>query len=69
MRTMAYTQADLDALDAAIVRGVTTVTMNGRSVTYRTMSDLMTARNHVARQIAASSGQRGARYSTADFSD
>lgn len=53
---MAYTQADLDALDRAIASGQLEVQYADRRVRYRSMDELMTARQHVAQQIATASG-------------
>lgn len=54
---MAYTQADLDALDTAIASGQLSVQFGDRRVQYRSMAELMQARKHVASQIAAASGR------------
>lgn len=58
---MAFSQQDLDAIDAAIASGELTVTNNGRTVTYRSISELIRARDRIASAItaAASSGSRG----------
>lgn len=50
---MAFTTDDLAALDAAIASGELTVSHNGRTVTYRSISDLLKARATVAAEIAA----------------
>lgn len=60
---MAFSQAQLDALDAAIASGTLRVTYDGKSVEYRTMDELMRARALVAGAVArqagtASSGRR-----------
>lgn len=55
---MALSQTDLDALDAAIANAELTVSVEGRSVTYRSISELKRAREHVAGVIAASAGSR-----------
>lgn len=52
---MAFTQSDLDAIDRAIASGELSFTHNGRSVTYRSMSDLLKARDRIANEISASS--------------
>lgn len=44
---MALTQTDLDNLDAAIASGELKVSVNGRSVEYRSIADLKAAREHV----------------------
>lgn len=50
---MALSQLDLDRLDAAIASQTLSVEFQGRRVTYRSMEELLTARQHVASQIAA----------------
>jgi hypothetical protein len=68
---MALTSADLDALDAAIASGELRVSVNDRTVEYRSIDDLLRARDHVARIVAAA-GQplsAGPRYRVASFSD
>jgi hypothetical protein len=44
---MALTQDDLDELDFAIASGELTVKINGREITYRSVSELQQARRHV----------------------
>lgn len=48
---MAVTQADIDALNAAIASGERQVTIGAQSVTYRSISDLITARDDLMRQL------------------
>lgn len=55
---MALTQTDLDALDRAIAGVELTVTVDGKSVTYRSMNELMRARAYVASIITTASGNR-----------
>jgi hypothetical protein len=52
---MALTQTDLDALDVAIASSELEVRLEGRAVTYRSMTELLQARAHVASVIAAGS--------------
>jgi len=52
---MALTTADLETLDAAIATGELTIEFNGRRVTYRSIADLLLAREHVASVLATSS--------------
>lgn len=54
---MAYTQADLDALDRAIASSTLEVQLGERRVKYRSMAELLQARQHVASQIAAVTGR------------
>lgn len=49
---MAFTSADLAAIDAAIASGELTVTHDGRTVTYRSMSDLLKARQTILTDLA-----------------
>lgn len=50
---MALSQADLDRLDAAIASSKLEVRIDGLSVRYRSTDELLTARQHVAQQLAA----------------
>lgn len=62
---MAYTQADLDRLDRAIVSEELEVEVDGQRVRYRTTAELMAARQHVAavmRQAAAVSSGGGSSF-------
>lgn len=52
-----WSQADIDALDAAIKTGVTSVRFQDREVTYRSMNDLLKARAFASTQVAAATGQ------------
>jgi hypothetical protein len=58
---MAVSQADLDALNAAIASGERQVTIGSQSVTYRSIDDLIKARDDIQRQIDAQSGTTRAR--------
>lgn len=51
---MALTQTDLDNLDAAIASGELEVQLEGRKVQYRSVGELLKARNHVAQLLASS---------------
>jgi len=50
---MAYTQTDLDSLDAAIASGHRRVYVEGRQVEYATTEELLKARSHVSEQLKA----------------
>ena len=50
---MAVTQQDIDALNAAIASGERVVVLNGQSVTYRSVDDLIKARNDLRQEIAS----------------
>lgn len=53
---MAFTTTQLDALDAAIVSGTLRVTYDGKTVEYRSMSEMMRARALVAAGLAKQAG-------------
>lgn len=55
---MAYTSADLDRLDRAIASGELSIFDGHTRVEYRTMSELMTARKHIAQQIRSQQVQQ-----------
>ena len=59
---MAYTQTDLDRLDAMIASGTLEMTYDGKRVVYRDMDQMLRARAHVASQIAAASSSAPVRY-------
>ena len=68
---MALTQTDLDAINRAIARGELTVrAFNGSQVTYRSMDELLKAREAALADIRSAAGAApGARHRLADFSD
>ena len=53
-----YTQADLDAINAAIATGAQTITFNNRSVTYHSLKDLLTLRAEIVRSLNATTTGR-----------
>ncbi|MGL4755647.1 MAG: phage head-tail joining protein [Aeromonadaceae bacterium] len=48
---MAFTKDDIDAIDAAIASGELTVTIDGRSVQYRSINELLRAKAHIQQAI------------------
>lgn len=68
---MAWTQADLDRLNAALVSGTMRVVVDGREVTYQKRADLLAARNEVSQSLARAAGTVPIRrlkiYSTKDL--
>lgn len=68
---MAYTQTDLDNLDAAIADGNLTVRMADRLVTRRSVEELLAMRAHVAAQLQAqtNASRTYPRFQVASFSD
>lgn len=61
---MAYTQADLDALDAKIAAAgaAQSVAHSDQSVTYRSVDDLKKLRALMKAEIDAAAGQSGSRF-------
>lgn len=55
---MAFTQTQLDAIDTAIASGELSVTYDGRSVTYRSLDDLLKARALIVKQINSTIDRR-----------
>lgn len=53
---MSFTASDLAALDTAISSGELTVEVNGRRVTYRSIDELIRARNIAKSELRTSSG-------------
>lgn len=51
---MAYTSADLDAIRSAIARGERTVSFADRSVTYRSMEELLAAEKRIENALRTS---------------
>jgi hypothetical protein len=49
---MAVSQQDIDALDAAIASGERVVVLNGQSVTYRSIPDLIAAKTYLENELA-----------------
>jgi len=60
---MAWTQAQLDVIEAAIASGELTVHFSDRSVTYRSMDDLLKARGVIKDALASQSGSATDRFS------
>lgn len=48
---MALSKDDLDVLDDAIASGELSCTVNGKSITYRSIDELMKARRHVEKVL------------------
>lgn len=55
---MAWTHADLDAVDAAMARGVKAVTFaDGRKREYQSTSEMLTLRTQMKAELSASASQ------------
>lgn len=48
---MAVTQADIDAIDAALARGVLTVDIDDMKITYQTVNEMLKARAVLLAQL------------------
>ncbi|MGE8436626.1 MAG: phage head-tail joining protein [Pseudomonas palmensis] len=55
---MAYTQKHLDAVEAAIARGEKTVRYTDRTVEYRSVDELLKARDVIRTSLATAAGPR-----------
>ncbi len=69
---MAFTTTDLAAVDAAIASGELTIrAADGKTVTYRSMDELLKARAVMQAELAAATPRPRAypRHQLADFSD
>lgn len=53
---MAATQADIDALTQAIATGQRQVTIGSQSITYRSISELISARQTLQAELDAANG-------------
>lgn len=58
---MAVTQQDIDNLNAAIAKGVRSVTIGGQTVLYNTTESLIKARNDLQAQLNATAAQVASR--------
>lgn len=59
---MPFTQTDLDAVNAALASGELTVrAADGKTVTYRTVDELLKARNLIVNELSMQSSGRTAR--------
>lgn len=55
---MSYTQAQLDALRAAVAQGVREVTVDGRRVVYSTTDEMLRLIAVIERSLARAAGRR-----------
>jgi len=58
---MAFSTADLESINAAIASGELTVSVQGRSVTYRSIDDLLKAKRAIEDGLRAQSAAPRAR--------
>lgn len=64
---MAWTQQQLEAIEAAIARGELTVRFEDRTITYRSVDDLLKARQVIKDALDKQAGSQPNRYSMARF--
>jgi hypothetical protein len=64
---MAFTQQNLDAIEAAISAGTLTVEYNGKRITYQSTADLMRVRNLIKSDLESRSGVGGSRSSIGTY--
>ncbi|MBR7961412.1 hypothetical protein KDW41_13260 [Burkholderia vietnamiensis] len=55
---MAFTQNDLIAVERAIASGALTVEYNGKKTTFRSIADLLAARDLIKADVDAASGSQ-----------
>lgn len=55
---MPITQADIENIDAAIAAGEKSVSINGKTVTYRSIEELILARSHLQQQLLSTDTSR-----------
>lgn len=65
---MAFSQADLDALDNAIKQGVRIVEYGDKKVTYHSLDEMMRLRSTMQTEIANASGTQTSRARFGSFS-
>ena len=58
---MSWTSDELTALDAAIAQGITTYSINGKTVTYRSLAEMLQLRETMRREIGLSTTQSAKR--------
>jgi hypothetical protein len=58
---MAFTSGQLTALDKAIAAGQLRVEYDGRSVTYRSLDEMLRLRNLMAQELASTAPANGGR--------
>lgn len=59
---MAYTLQQLQDLEAAIAEGVTSVSSNGRQVSYRNLTDMLKLRDLMSQELGVSGAGRQRKY-------
>lgn len=62
-----WTQTDVDVLKAAIKAGTTSVSYNGRAMTYRSLSEMMTLLRLMQDEVAGVTPDRSAAVRAATF--
>lgn len=55
---MAFTKDDLDAINEAIASGELTVVVDGKTLTYRSVAELLAAKRHICAELAGQAGKR-----------
>ena len=56
-----YSQADLDALNAAIATGARSVSYNGQRVDYRDLAEMKSVRDEMERELGVTKTKRRSR--------
>jgi hypothetical protein len=58
---MAWTSTDLSNLEDAIAQGVTTLVINGKTITYRSLKEMLELRDVMRREIGLAIAQNAKR--------
>lgn len=61
---MAWTQTDLDAIEAALVNGTTTVKYSDKQVTYRSIDELIRVRELIRKDLGLTNAASGRVYAS-----
>lgn len=54
---MAWTQTDIDAIEAAIASGTLSITNGDKTITYRSISEMLKARDSMKAAISGAAGR------------
>lgn len=60
---MSFTKDDVAALNEAIASGELTVVVDGKTITYRSVDQLLAAKRHICNELAGQAGKRRSAFS------
>lgn len=64
---MAWTSSDLSNLEDAIAQGILSCTINGKTVTYRSLQDMLALRDVMRREIGLTTAENAKRVTYATY--